>query len=287
MSRIVKRFIVGFVAIGVLVIANIFFWLQSPTEYTRTNQETSTTQRVFDYADKLTEAQEAELETKIANYQKQTNSDIVIVTLNESLEDYAKQYDPSAYGNDYTMIYADNFYEEYVFGYNEPYGNGVMLVDNWYREDTGSIYSWMLTSGSVYERYSSSMIDDTLNQALENVDANPYGAYSEFVDLFYQEMTGNILIPPYYYAIAIGGALVISGVVTLIHLRKNRGESSVTPYTYTSRDQAVVNMDADTFTHTTRTRVYAPIKKSSRGGGGGGGHISGGGHTFGGGGHSR
>lgn len=287
MMNIAKRFVVGIILVGVLIIANVVFAIRGGTTYQRNNTQTMTTQRVFDNANVLSASQVATLEDLIAGYQEQTNCDIVIVTLDESLESYAKSYDSSASGNDFTMIYADNFYEENIFGYNEPYGNGVMLVDNWYRESDGSIYSWMLTSGSVLDRYSSAMIDDTLNEALANVDNDPYGAYTRFVNLFYQEMSGNVVVTPSMYLIGIFGAVGLAGIMTVIHLRKNRGESSVTPYTYTSRDSAVMNADRDTFTHTTRTRVYAPIKKSSGGGGGGGSHTSGGGHSFGGGGHSR
>ena len=288
MMTMIKRFIPGLVVVVVLALANLFVGLLPQTTSTRTNDETTTTQRVFDYGNVLTTDQEAQLEKLIATREKQTNSDIIIVTLDESLEQYAKNYDSSAYGNDYTMIYADNFYEQYVFGYNEPYGNGVMLVDNWYREADGSIYSWMLTSGNAMDKYSSSQIDDILNKSLENVDADPYGAYTKFVNLYYQDMTGNFIISPIYYLIGIVGALVGALIATFVHIKNNQGVNTVTPYTYSNQEKTVVNRSQDVFTHTTQSRVYSPVQKNrSGGGGGGGGHISGGGHSFGGGGHSR
>ena len=44
----------------------------------------------------------------------------------------------------YTMVYADNFYDEHQFGYDRPYGDGVLMLDNWYREADGGVYSLSL-----------------------------------------------------------------------------------------------------------------------------------------------
>ena len=52
----------------------------------RTNAECTTTQRVFDYADVLTDREEKKLESLIAKREKQTGCDIVLVTLYESLK---------------------------------------------------------------------------------------------------------------------------------------------------------------------------------------------------------
>ncbi len=283
---IVKRFVPGLILVVILALANIVVGFFPQDTFERTNSETTTTQRVFDYGEVLSVDQEASLEELIATREKQTNSDIVIVTLDESLEDYAKSYDPYAYGNDYTMIYADNFYEQYIFGYNEPYGNGVMLVDNWFREDDGYIYSWMLTSGNAMSKYSSSQIDSLLNEALANVDDDPYGAYTKFINLYYQDMSGNFVVMPSYYLIALAVALLGAIIATVLHLKRNKGISTVTPYTYSSQEQTIVKESKDDYTHTTISRVYSPVQKS-RSGGGGGSHSSGGGHSFGGGGHRR
>ena len=50
----------------------------------RTNQECDTQERVFDYADVLTADQEEALRAVIAEQEKRTACDIVLVTLNES-----------------------------------------------------------------------------------------------------------------------------------------------------------------------------------------------------------
>ncbi len=58
--------------------------------YQRTNKECTTEQRVFDHGDVLTEKQEKKLEELIAKREKQTGCDIVLITLNESLKEYAR-----------------------------------------------------------------------------------------------------------------------------------------------------------------------------------------------------
>ena len=80
----------------------------------RTNQECDTQERVFDYADVLTADQEEALRALIAEQEKRTACDIVLVTLNESLADYAAAYEEELgylTPDRYTMVYADNFYD--------------------------------------------------------------------------------------------------------------------------------------------------------------------------------
>ena len=82
----------------------------------RMNAECVTQERVFDYADKLTDAQEEKLRKLIAKREKQIQADIVIVTLDEQMTDYD------------VMVYSDDLQDSWKFGYNEPYGNCAMLV---------------------------------------------------------------------------------------------------------------------------------------------------------------
>ena len=193
MKGYLKYFRVYFIIILVLTV--IFAALKltgagkQPAE--RGNTEAVTQERVFDYADKLTDEEEDSLRRLIAKREAQTGCDIVLVTLNESLEEYAKGYEEQLgylYPYQYVMVYADNFYDEHLFGYNKPQGDGVLLLDNWYRESDGKVYSWLSTCGKAQDRFSSTMIDELLDKALEDVDSNPYKAYKKYVDLFYYDI---------------------------------------------------------------------------------------------------
>ena len=139
------------------------------------------------------------------------------MTLNESLEEYAKDYEEqlgSLRPYQYTMVYADNFYDEHMFGYNKPQGDGVLLLDNWYRESDGSVYSWLSTCGKAKDRFSSSMIDNLLNEALEDVDSNPYQAYKNTSSIFLFRYDGQKEIPA-------AAVILIAAVATAIYIGVN------------------------------------------------------------------
>lgn len=257
--------------------------------FERTNTECITDERVFDYADVLTDAEEQELRESIAEAERNTGCDIVVVTLEESLKEYAESYEDrigAVQPYQYTMVFADNFYDEGQFGYDAPYGDGVILVDNWYREADGSVYSWMSTSGKAYEHYSSDMIDDTLNECLENVTENPAEAYETFVRLVDTEMspTGGMMIPMVVTVIAVILAVIL---LVAVFAGSKKGENTVQKSTYVSGGRPDMKRKEDQFLHKTVTKRHIQTNTGSGGSGGGGGHVSAGGHTHGGGGHSR
>ena len=64
--------------------------------YERTNAQCKSEERVFDYGDVLTDREEDKLRELIARREKQTGCDIVLVTLQESLEGYAREIEPYA-----------------------------------------------------------------------------------------------------------------------------------------------------------------------------------------------
>ena len=258
----------------------------------RTNQECDTQERVFDYADVLTADQEEALRALIAEQEKRTTCDIVLVTLNESLADYAAAYEEELgylTPDRYTMVYADNFYDEHQFGYDRPYGDGVLLLDNWYREADGGVYSWLSTCGRAEERLSSSMIDALLTEALANVEQDPYGAYVKYVNLFAEMMTEgrapkiSVLVP--LAAAVLGTALFAGG-----SLKHHKGSKTVNPTTYVEGGKPELKRREDIFLRKTVTKRHIERSSGDGGGGGGGGgghHTSSGGVSHGGGGHRR
>ena len=257
----------------------------------RTNQECDTQERVFDYADVLTADQEEALRAVIAEQEKRTACDIVLVTLNESLADYAAAYEEELgylTPDRYTMVYADNFYDEHKFGYDRPYGDGVLLLDNWYREADGGVYSWLSTCGRAEDRFSSSMIDSLLMEALANADQDPYGAYVKYVNLFAEMMTGSGGIPD----IPVFAPLVLAVLGTVLFvesaLRNHRGSKTVNLTTYVEGGKPELKRQEDIFLRKTVTKRHIERNTGSGGGGGGGGHhTSSRGVSHGGGGHRR
>lgn len=276
-------FVVLFVAWLAVMIGKGAF---AETEFERTNAE-CTTERVFDYADVLTDEEENKLREQIAEREAQIGADIVLVTLNESLKEYARGYDPDVPYYKFTMIYADNFYDEHKFGYNKPIGDGILLLDNIYREDDGSVYTWLSTCGKVEDRYSSAMIDHILDEFYEYVDTNPYLAYKNFVDDVYRDMSpSGSEIMPWYMPFFI--AVIVTVIFIIVNLANRKGKKTTNQRSYVNGGQPKMKRKEDTFIRKNVTsRTIETSSGSSSGGGGGGHHTSSSGASHGGGGHSR
>lgn len=257
--------------------------------------------RVFDYGNQLSDSEEAELEAYIAAAEHETLCDIVIVTLNRSLKGYEPEYTANytipITPDKYVMVFADKFWEDNKFGYDAPQvldgttrtGDGVILVDNVYREEeTGKIYTWMGTTGIAEETYSSSMIDYALDEFYYYVDDDYYRACTEFIDCVVDDMGYAETSFSGYYAGPL--PVVIAFLVALIYFLSNKkskaGRNTVTPASYTVAEPKFPERQ-DIFLRKTVTKHYNPPTSSSGSGGGGGHHSSGGGGSHGGGGHSR
>ncbi len=271
--------------LGIIVaLLNVGHWgIARVANYQRTNKECTTEQRVFDHGDVLTEKQEKKLEELIAKREKQTGCDIVLITLNESLKEYARGIEPGVRYSEFVRVYAEQFWEENGFGYDRPDGDGVVLVDNWFREDDGSIYTWLCTTGKAKEAYSAAQIDHILDNVYRYVEKDPYRAYKTYINDFYHDMLGvNVfsLYVPGYIPWLVG--IVLAVIFTACNWRSKRGKKTTTAVTYVAGGKPVFQVRKDRFIRKTVTQ--RKIQRSSggsggSGGGGGGGHHGGGGHS--------
>ncbi len=270
----------GFLSAGHMLIASL-------SHHERTNTECVTAERVFDYGDVLTDREERKLRRLIARREKQTGCDIVLVTLQESLKDYARGIDPYVDYDEFVRIYAEQFYETNGFGYDKPNGDGVILVDNWYREDDGRIYTWLCTTGRAKTEYSDADVDHLLDNVYRYVERNPYRAYKTYVNDFYHDMMGLHIIRLNISGLLpwIAGAVAAAAFV-LCNWRSKRGGSTVTAVTYVEGRKPEFRVREDRFLR--KSVMRHKIQTSSGSGGSGGGHSGGGGGgSHGGGGHSR
>lgn len=265
-------------------------WLLSRTaDHQRTNTECLTGERVFDYGDVLTDKEEDKLRRLIARREKQTGCDIVLVTLQESLKDYALDIDPYADYSEFVRIYAEDFYETNNFGYNKPNGDGVLLVDNWYREDDGRIYTWFCTTGKVQDAYSDADINHILDNVYRYVEKNPYRAYKTYINDFYHDMMGMRMFDIYIPGWIPWAAGIIAFVIfMMINWTFGKSAGTVTAVTYAAGRQPHFTVREDRFLRKSVVQHKIETDSSSGGGGHSGGHSGGGGGgSHGGGGHSR
>lgn len=253
----------------------------------RANTECLTKERVFDYGDVLTQEEESKLRELISEREAQTGCDIVLVTLNGSLKEYAREKEPDVSYDEFVRIYAEDFYDENKFGYDKPIGDGILLVDNWFREDDGRIYTWLSTVGRAEENYSSSMVDNLLDKVYLYVEDDPYKAYATYVNEFYHDMTGTGQLTeslPFWSPFA--AAAIIAIVFIAVHWSSKKGNRTTMATTYVNGGRPDLRRKEDVLVNKIVTRRHIERSSGSGGGNSGGGGHSGGGH-HGGGGHSR
>lgn len=130
-------------------------------------------ERVYDYADVLTDEEEEMLREYIAVYEEQKAMDIVIVILNEDMESLMDMEWDEAMEE-----YAEDFYDDNKFGYDEPYGDGVLLLDNWYEGQAGS---WITTAGRLADEYSQDDLELVFDVMFSQIEEDPFAAYTSFV----------------------------------------------------------------------------------------------------------
>lgn len=267
----------GILSVGHWGISRLFY-------HERTNQSYVTQERVFDYGDVLTDREEEKLRRLIAKREEQTGCDIVLITLQESLKEYAREIEPNAPYGQFVRIYAEQFYEENHFGYDKPNGDGILLVDNWYREDDGHIYTWLCTTGRVKDKYSDAAVNHILDNVYRYVESDPYRAYKTYINDFYHDMLGIQIFHTYvpgFVPWVIG--LISAAVFVVCNGKSRKGVKTTTALTYTGGVQPQFRVRQDRFLR--KSVVSRKIEtNSSHGGGHSGG---GGGGSHGGGGHSR
>lgn len=276
-----------FIATGALAIvfAGILLLhsLAGPVE--RTNAECTETERVFDYGEVLSVKEEEKLRKLIAKREKQTGCDIVLITLNESLKEYARSINDSVPYDEFVKVYAGEFYNNNKMGYDKPIGDGVVLIDNWYREDDGRVYTWLYTNGRVEKRYSRALVDHLLDNVYRYIKKDPYKAYKTYVNEFYHDMTGTGTFTAYVnYYIPLGAAAVAMLIFVLIHWSYKKGSKTVSAVAYVNGGKPRINKREDVFLNKVVTKRHIPRNSGGSGGsgssgGGGGGGSHGGGHS--------
>lgn len=272
MKKYLKHFSVLFILFAIVLVVYIIFVVAAPPKievaYQRGNTECKTTERVFDYANVLTDSEEFTLRQMIAEKEDEIGCDIVLVTIS----------DPNYAGDRAMMNYADDFYDNNKFGYDKPWGDGALYLDNFL--GVGNSYSWFCTTGRVEDRYSSYMIENLVDGVCDNVNDDPFGSYKYYINSLTKTMSTNgagIEIPTMAIWIA---SLVVTLIYVLVCVNRNVGKKTTTANTYVAGGYAQFPDKRDVFLnkHVTHRTI------SSSSGGGGGHHISSGGHSHGGGG---
>lgn len=276
-----------FIGIGILALAAIVLAFMNRTHQTvpRSNNE-APTERVYDYADVLSDQEEEKLRQYIAETEAELQIDIVLVTINQSVEGTQAKEQYAYRSTDWEQNMqdiADDFWDENHYGYNKGFeGDGVLLLHNWYDGQNGEHLS---TSGSVEHAFSMGDIDRVLYAVDAYYATDPYRAYRAYVNEVADLLDTSLELP-----FSWGTVLILPIIVALIYAisgsSQKKAENTVAVNAYVAGGKPEIYGKTDTFIRKSVTSRKIETQSSSGGGGGGGGHhYSSGGASHGGGSH--
>lgn len=283
-----------FIAVGVLLIATVIAGI---SHYIRINaprgNASAPAERVYDYADLLTDEEEEKLREYIAKKEKEYKADFVIMTFVQAVEgsDAQEQYGYDSADWEHNMMdIADSFWDENGYGFNKSFeGDGSILIDNRYEGQRGE---WLSTSGKVENALGIYEVDSVLYAVDDYYDSNPYQAYKAYIDqVCYYLDEGIVSVSDLgcYWFIAVIISLIVAGIYAASHLKQNKAQDNVAVNAYVAGGRPVMRNKGDDFIR--KNVVKRHIETSSGGsghhssGGGGGHHTSHSGASHGGGGH--
>lgn len=283
-KQYLKYFRIWFIVVGVLlaicIMAVVVDYIESKSQRINTS---APAERVYDYAEVLTDEEEQKLRDYIALMEPKIKAHIVLVTINEDVE---------SKGNWETVMMnrADDFYDENNYGYDKARGNGVLLLDNWYDGQAGS---WLSTCGNVYERFGEYEVNRVLDAVYYSIDDGAYTAYTKYIDAVWdymqeEEVTGF----PLLFVMVL--PTIVALIYALINLHQKKAKNTTVATTYVAGGNPVFKVRRDDFIRknvVTRRIETSSSSSGSRSGGGGGGrggsHRSSSGTSHGGGGRRR
>ena len=286
-----RYFRVWFIIVGVLaVLAAVRTGVRLMTDNAPRANNSAPAERVYDYADVLTDDEEAKLRSQIAKAEKRLHMDIVIVTFNESVEgEEAAERFGSPYWEDNMQTLADDFWDEKGYGYNKNFeGDGMLLLHNWYEGQNGEHLS---TSGKAEWNLTSRDIDRLLDRVDRYYDTNLYRAYSEFVEAGVEMFDDSIQIDSSYLLGVAFLSAIIALVYAVVGLSHTKAKDTTAPNAYVVDGKPNLRFKRDDFIRKHVTQRHIERSSSgggggrSSGGGGGGHHTSSSGASHGGGSH--
>ncbi len=234
-----------------------------------------TSLKVYDYAQILTQTEEANLKRSIDLYIANHNMDMALVTVK-----YHNKVD--------TMNYADDFYDYNGFGIGPNYDGVIFVIDFTF----GYTDIWMSTTGKAINMYT----DARINSILDSVAAEKNNGYYEMFNAFIEKSNDYAKqgIPTYdeyqeeinWLYTFILSALIPSIIIFILIGMNKMIKVATHAAQYLVKNSVVINKSSDTFitTHTTSVRINDSSSSGGSFGGGSSTHRSSSGRSHGGGG---
>ncbi len=266
------RFCLIFFVVSILACSAVLF-VTTRTGVSRSNSQTDTQERVFDYGGYMSETEIAKLSEEIAKLEKQSRSDLIVYTSSDNVSDQS------------AISTAQQFILDHDFGWNKSNGDCVLLYFN-----MTTRYVYVCTSGRAINIFDRNQIYDKVVEIVGSAakEGNYYEGLSGGISrVSWHMLTGKYMVAPFVFMLIVIGGTIISVLIFVIAETRNLADNPVTIQDYLQQRGQVSG--ARTVLHTS---VIHHSSGSGRGGGGfrgGGGGFSGGGggggHFGGGGGH--
>ncbi len=291
MNKTMKKFLVTMLVIlGIGILCFIMYLVKSKANLkhdARSNEDCMTNERVFDYADKLSDSEEETLRSDIEELENLVGMDVVIVTVDQNTD--LSEFGASAIGGDIeynTKEIAEKICDTYRFGWEEwpdgTYLNGkdastsVVIVANWQPTDR---YVYLCTSGKARKRISDSKAVSITKYGGKKLREDPFTGFERILKKTKSAMKSsgggiNFLSGPICALVALVAAIIFFAV----NYSKKAGKDTTTASTY-SKGNAEILDRRDIFIRKEVHSVKIQSDSGSSGSsGGGGGHGGGGSH---------
>lgn len=283
-KQYLRYFRFWFLAVGILAA----IWLVCIISYYVTSSkprgnQSAPAERVYDFADILTAEEEQELRDMIAKKETRAQGDIVLVTICENVEAGGLSWESAM------TQYADDFYDENNYGYDKIHGNGVLLLDNWYEDESGSQKgSWLSTCGNAIDRYDYEKQEELFDDMFLYIDSSPFQAYQVYIEHAAATMSGKEGVEG-SAGIVIVIPLIVLAIYIPVNLSQKKAKNTVQANTYVADGKPDMKQQSDDFVrkYVTKTHIPQNTGSGSSSSGGGGSHRSSGGVSHGGGGRRR
>ncbi len=294
--KYLRYFRIWFIVAGLVVILLLGTLVLKVKQYNLPRRNTiAPAERVYDSADVLTDEEEEKLRAAIAEAEQYSHADIIIVTINMPMGVSDSEWERNM------MNCADDIYDNGKYGWNMAYGDGALLLDNWYEDGEGSQKgSWLSTSGKMEDIIGWREEERVLDDMYEYIEYDPYRAYLAAVErlgAYGRKGAASGDSDGIDGFTGLLGAFVISTIAAaaylMTHMSQSKAKDTTSAGTYVQGGVPALRAKSDEFIR--KSVVSRRIESGSSGGGGGshrgggssGHHTSRGGHSHGGGGRRR
>ena len=250
------------------------------------NNDEAPAQRVYDYADVLTDEEEERLTRQIADWEEMGKCDLILVTINQDVISAYNDWDEGM------VRLADDFYDQKAFGYDQPHGDGALLLDNWYHmgQADSQAGAWLSTSGKLEYAIGESE-ENTVWRALDDgFDVSAAEAYARALKKVarYGEDESGIESLQLPWIVVLVIPVIVAIIYACANMKQAPGKDTTSSTTYVPGGKPYMNGQRDDFLRKSVSKIKIETSSSRSGGGGSyGHHTSSGGFSHGGGGHRR